>query len=83
MYVKEIMKTFDQEPISTNVVNIAINGQELPQWVTRSETPQELIDQGWNSGRQEKYFKPPETLEEVATYQLRYSIWAQQWEGEK
>lgn len=54
----------------------------LPMWVVRSETPQELIDQVWNKGRKNKYFKPPETEEESATYYERYAEWCQKWQEE-
>lgn len=52
---------------------------DLPMWVVRSETPQELIDQSWNKGRKNKYFKPPETEEESATYVERFAAWLAKW----
>lgn len=58
---------------------ISTETKKLPNWVTDSNSPQELIDQSWNPGRASKYFKPPENEEESATYYERYAAWQAMW----
>ena len=55
--------------------------ERKPNWVIDSKTPQELIDQAYNPyvPADQRYFKPPETEEESATYYQRFAAWQAMW----
>ncbi len=55
--------------------------EKRPNWVTNPKTPQELIDQQYNQSvaPDQRYFKPPETEEESATYVERLATWLAKW----